>query len=58
MKKVLILGGGDGGTIVANVLARKTSAEEVQITVLDSQEKHVYQPGFLYVAFGKENRSI
>ena len=54
MKKVLILGGGDGGTIVANVLARKTSAEEVQITVLDSQEKHVYQPGFLYVAFGKE----
>jgi len=54
MKKVLILGGGDGGTIVANVLARKTSAEEVQITVLDTQEKHVYQPGFLYVAFGNE----
>ena len=28
--------------------------EEVQITVLDTQEKHVYQPGFLYVAFGNE----
>ena len=54
MKRVLILGGGDGGTIVANVLARKTSAKEVQITVLDEQEKHIYQPGFLYLAFGNE----
>jgi len=55
MRKVLILGGGDGGTIVANVLSRKTSAKEVQITVLDAQEKHVYQPGLLYVAFRNGN---
>lgn len=54
MKKVLILGGGVGGTIVANVLARKTSREEIKITVLDASEKHIYQPGFIYVAFGNE----
>ena len=54
MKKVLILGGGVGGTIVANILARKTSSEEVKITLLDANEKHIYQPGFIYVAFGNE----
>ncbi|MEM2276072.1 MAG: hypothetical protein QXU43_03175, partial [Thermoproteota archaeon] len=32
MKKVLILGGGVGGTIVANVLARKVSPSEANIT--------------------------
>jgi sulfide:quinone oxidoreductase len=55
MKRVLILGGGVGGTIVANVLARKTSSEQAQIIVLDTKEMHVYQPGFIYVAFGNEN---
>jgi sulfide:quinone oxidoreductase len=54
MKKVLILGAGVGGTIVANVLARKTRREETQISVIDASEKHIYQPGFIYVAFGNE----
>ncbi|MEM2909517.1 MAG: FAD/NAD(P)-binding oxidoreductase [Nitrososphaerota archaeon] len=54
MKKVLILGGGVGGTIVANVLARKVSPSEVNITLVDATGKHVYQPGFIYVAFGDE----
>ncbi|MEJ2272718.1 MAG: FAD/NAD(P)-binding oxidoreductase [Candidatus Bathyarchaeota archaeon] len=55
MKKVLIIGGGSGGTILANILARKTSSKELSITVIDSQENHIYQPGLLYVAFGNEN---
>ena len=54
MKNVLILGGGVGGTIVANILARKTSAENIKITLVDAKDKHVYQPGFIYVAFGNE----
>ncbi|MEM1531386.1 MAG: FAD/NAD(P)-binding oxidoreductase [Nitrososphaerota archaeon] len=51
MKKVLILGGGVGGTIVANVLARKVSPSEANITLVDATGKHTYQPGFIYVAF-------
>lgn len=51
MKKVLILGGGVGGTIVANLLAKRLAKEEAEITVVDISGKHVYQPGFIYVAF-------
>ena len=47
----MILGGGVGGTIVANVLAKKAKGAEV--TVVDRTGKHVYQPGFVYVAFDK-----
>jgi len=50
--RVVILGGGVGGTIVANLLAKK--AKDADITVVDRTGKHVYQPGFLYVAFGKQ----
>jgi sulfide:quinone oxidoreductase len=50
-KDVLILGGGVGGTIVANLLAKEIG-HQAQITLLDSTGVHVYQPGFLYVAVG------
>ena len=51
MKKILILGGGVGGTIVANLLAKKLRPDEAELTVVDKTGKHVYQPGFVYVAF-------
>lgn len=51
MKRILVLGGGVGGTIVANLLARKARGSEV--TVVDRRGRHVYQPGFLYLAFGR-----
>lgn len=54
MKKVVILGGGVGGTIVANLLAKKLRPDEAGITVVDKTGKHVYQPGFVYVAFENE----
>jgi len=58
MTKVLILGGGVGGTIVANILARKLKkqidGELASVTVVDGAGKHVYQPGFMYIAFGHE----
>jgi len=50
--RILILGGGVGGTIVANKLARLLRAREAQITLVDSTGQHIYQPGFLPVVFG------
>jgi sulfide:quinone oxidoreductase len=49
--KVVILGGGVGGTLLANLLARKLKKAEVNITVVDEFGKHVYQPGWLYLPF-------
>ena len=59
MKKILILGAGIGGTIIANKLARKLSKEiennNVKITILDKKSYHVYQPSQLLVALGLED---
>src|SRR3972149_1842490 len=53
MKRVVILGGGVGGTIVANLLAKKLRRDEAEIVLVDRTGHHVYQPGFVYVAFEK-----
>lgn len=50
--KIVILGGGVGGTIVANVLARKLKRKQAHITVIDRTGRHAYQPGWLYIPFG------
>src|SRR5215831_15021776 len=52
MKQILILGGGTGGTLVANRLRRLLSPREAEITVVDQDDQHVYQPGLLFVPFG------
>ncbi len=55
--KILIVGGGMGGTILANNLARRLHSElergTAQITMLSASDRHMYQPGLLYVAFGR-----
>jgi sulfide:quinone oxidoreductase len=51
-KNVVILGGGTGGTLVANRLRRRFAADELDIVVVDQDDTHVYQPGLLYVPFG------
>jgi sulfide:quinone oxidoreductase len=55
--KILIIGGGTGGTILGNNLARRLAGEiqarKVQITMLSASDRHMYQPGLLYVAFGQ-----
>ena len=57
MKKILILGAGTAGTIMANRL-RRLYASDIRngltsITVVDQDEEHVYQPGLLFLPFGK-----
>ena len=55
--RILVVGGGTGGTILANNLSRRLSAEirarKVRLTMLSASDKHMYQPGLLYVAFGQ-----
>src|SRR5690348_1326608 len=50
---VLIVGGGVGGTIVANLLARSLHQNEAEITLIDSTGKHAYMPGWLYMPFNQ-----
>jgi sulfide:quinone oxidoreductase len=52
MKKLLILGAGTAGTMVANRLARALDRDEWHITLVDQNEVHYYQPGFLFIPFG------
>lgn len=55
--RIVIVGGGTGGTVVANQLARRLAAEiragKVRLTMLSASDRHMYQPGLLYVAFGQ-----
>jgi sulfide:quinone oxidoreductase len=52
MKKIVILGGGTAGTIMANKLAPVAERYDCQITLVDQDETHYYQPGFLFIPFG------
>jgi len=52
MKRLLILGGGTAGTMVANRLVHALDMAEWKITVVDQDEVHYYQPGFLFIPFG------
>jgi len=52
MKRIVILGGGTGGTLAANRLRRAYDGQAVEIVVVDRDADHVYQPGLLFVPFG------
>ncbi|MFZ0325393.1 MAG: FAD/NAD(P)-binding oxidoreductase [Actinomycetes bacterium] len=52
MKRLLILGGGTAGTMVANKLRPRLSHDDWQITVVDRDDVHLYQPGYLFIPFG------
>ena len=51
-KRIVILGGGTGGTLSANRLRRLFPPDDVEIVVVDQNDDHVYQPGLLFVPFG------
>ncbi len=52
MKKLVILGAGCAGSMVANKLRKLLNREEWSITIIDKDDKHVYQPGLLFIPFG------
>ncbi|MHA2251439.1 MAG: NAD(P)/FAD-dependent oxidoreductase [Candidatus Kariarchaeaceae archaeon] len=49
-KEVVIIGGGTGGTIVANILARKAK-KQANVTLISSNEKIFYEPDNLFRLF-------
>lgn len=51
MKKLVILGAGCAGTMMANKLRRDLDTDEWNITIIDKDNVHFYQPGFLFVPF-------
>ncbi|MEF8778492.1 MAG: FAD/NAD(P)-binding oxidoreductase [Natronomonas sp.] len=56
-ENVVILGGGTGGSVLANDLADRLGAEidagDVEITLINDDPDHVYKPVWLYVPFGQ-----
>ena len=52
MKTFLILGAGTGGTMMANKMAESLDLQEWRIIIVDKDENHYYQPGFLFIPFG------
>jgi sulfide:quinone oxidoreductase len=53
MKRLLVLGGGTAGTMIVNKLRHRLDAAEWQITVVDRDDTHHYQPGYLFLPFGQ-----
>ncbi len=55
--RIVIVGGGMGGTILGNNLARRLKNElrtgAARLTMLSASDRHMYQPGLLYVAVGQ-----
>jgi len=51
MKNLLILGAGTAGTMMANQLRSKLKKDQWQITIVDQNKTHYYQPGFLFLPF-------
>ncbi|WP_166221053.1 NAD(P)/FAD-dependent oxidoreductase [Pseudomonas atagonensis] len=56
-KRIVIVGGGVGRTMLANQLVSKLYPEilrgEVSITLLSNSPHHYYKPAFMYVAFNQ-----
>jgi sulfide:quinone oxidoreductase len=57
-ENIVIVGGGTGGTVLANRLAEKLAPElesgDVKVTMVTDSKDHVYKPIFLYIPFGKK----
>jgi len=51
MKRILILGAGTAGTMMANHLNHELKKEEWEIAIIDEEVEHHYQPGYLFLPF-------
>ncbi|MEK6781924.1 MAG: FAD/NAD(P)-binding oxidoreductase [Bacteroidota bacterium] len=52
MKNLVILGAGTAGTMMANKLHKDLNRRIWDITIIDKDVTHYYQPGFLFIPFG------
>ena len=53
MKRLVVLGAGTAGTMVANKLRHRLDRDAWSITVVDQDDHHHYQPGYPFVPFGR-----
>jgi sulfide:quinone oxidoreductase len=51
-RRLVVLGAGTAGTMIVNKLRRELPRHEWEITVVDRDDVHPYQPGFLFLPFG------
>ncbi|MBK8517417.1 MAG: NAD(P)/FAD-dependent oxidoreductase [Saprospiraceae bacterium] len=51
MKRLVILGAGTGGTMMAKHLSKELDRKLWNITIVDDKKEHYYQPGFLFLPF-------
>ena len=56
MRKLLVLGAGTAGTMTANKLRHRLDPTEWTVTVVDQDDEHHYQPGYLFIPFGIYHR--
>ncbi len=56
MRNLLILGAGTAGTMIANKLRHRLDDHEWAVTIVDKNDEHHYQPGYLFVPFGGYDR--
>ncbi|WP_024288119.1 NAD(P)/FAD-dependent oxidoreductase [Cellulomonas sp. KRMCY2] len=52
MRRLVVLGAGTAGTMVANKLRPRLGRQDWSITIVDPEVTHYYQPGFLFLPFG------
>lgn len=52
MKNLVILGAGTAGTMMLNKFSKALDPDEWKLTIVDKDETHYYQPGFLFIPFG------
>jgi sulfide:quinone oxidoreductase len=53
MRRLVILGGGTAGTMIANKLRHRLNRLTWNLTIVDRDDDHHYQPGYLFIPFGK-----
>ena len=56
-RRLVVLGAGTAGTMIVNKLRRKLPRDEWEITVVDRDDVHPYQPGYLFLPFGMYDAS-
>jgi sulfide:quinone oxidoreductase len=53
MRTLLVLGAGTAGTMTANRLRHRLDPHDWKVVVVDRDDEHHYQPGYLFIPFGE-----